>query len=398
MENITDLSVNFTTTSMEQLNATLNTTVIKEQFYVSLDWVDYTELTLLGLIVLIAAPGNGLIILVQMKTKDKISTDIIVAAIAVFDLLDSVVNVPFNVMTAALKEKSNSLLFCKFSAFCAFWTALSSSAFIGILAVDRYFLTCLPHFTKYNKTIARNVCFVTPFITAFISSPYFFFISYEEVTRKCYPSNPSFIEKFNPVLILIILLDFVVITVLYAKIAIMLRKRNMKRQKGCQFNSIAITNTAIEESSHTTVLSSGNTNSISIEDIGNENLPEENLGKGEFPSHKITGGIFKEKDMENVIPHSKSVTKTVNDSSNKTSERSLKKITILVFLISVTYMLSWTFGSVVIITGNYVGRVLSQLLYLGRRANIVTNPILFICMSTKFRATAKKIICGRCYK
>lgn len=91
----------------------------------------------------LAASGNGIIILVERKNKCKTSTDWLVSCMAANDLAFAIINIPIHVVLQLGSWKSlGSDGLCKVHAFVEKWTVYSSTLLLCTVALDRYWKTC----------------------------------------------------------------------------------------------------------------------------------------------------------------------------------------------------------------------------------------------------------------
>ena len=386
----------------------------------SLDWIDFVELTCLFAFVLIGTPANALTFVVQCWIPDKVSTDILIAGLALVDFFNSTVMTPFNLVLSGYKMAIFSTPFCRSMSFSAHLTALSSAAFIGALALDRYMLSCRPFNQWYSKQVAKRVCVIIPLSVGVLACPILFMLNKVEGKLTC--TFPEHLQIVNTVISNIILLliasDFIIIIVCYSNIALLIRKQNKARVKrmgsridrdrlstGTWFGSTGnqcqtsttdtedvVLHKATQDNKHTTV-----------NENANDDEPVELSGNRDTVSCVKQEGANDDKDKNSSI-NANSVTKPTNmtntvQTTHVTTKHFKQKdqanrTTGFLFLISLIFMISWSLGVIFVIYGQVLSRVLQQLLHLGIRVNVVTNPLLLMLMSSKFRRNLKQQVCG----
>lgn len=397
-----------------------------------LDWVDNTELILLALMGVFGTPGNGLIVLVQLRTQDKISTDFLVATMATFDLIDSSLNTIMGMLHTGLRAVVLSAVFCPAVVLLMYWTAMVSALFIGFLAVDRYLLTCHPLNTVYTVHKAKILCAFMPLLGIGLSIPYAQVTFFNTDIALCDFSQDAmgeFVFKtWSQVVVLIILLIFIVTSIAYFKIALKLRSRVQKSQSKPKRTKKRDESNISEQMVGMSDASDNHTPSaVSVKDveISNIEIPRksahqhqeldddystsvittdteatvENHEAFEENTNTVSGNIVNDETCQDktviTTDGRNHINKEKKSNNQKMKEKVMNRTTRILFFISLIYMVSWATSSFLLVTKFNIFRPVQRLMYLFRRVNIVTNPILFICMSSKFRDGVKKICSHR---
>lgn len=354
-----------------------------------LDWVDYTEMAVLAVMGLLGTPGNGLIILVQWKTKNKIGTDLLVGTMALFDFFDSSVNTVMAILYAGFTKLIISTMFCKFLVMMVYFTAVTTALFIGVIAVDRYVLTCKPLNKVYTMRVTKFLCYFPAVIGGIFSLPHFIVVEYNPNILRCkYLENSTgyFVSSiWNGVTVILVAGVFILTSIAYLNITLMLRRRMKRRLKASEafvlpqikINSTDIDNTSISSSS------------VKESNVTGPNVYDKTVSKFRSPTTFKTIPMTEDRCGQSK-PTNAQVMDTQRTRCQRMKEKTMNRTTKVLFFISLIYIISWATSSFVLMTNFNTNRVVQRLLYLVRRVNIVTNPLLFVLMSSKFKEGVKK--------
>lgn len=382
-----------------------------ETFALRLTWIDYTEFGILLPMGVLGAVGNALVMLGLRRQPDTLSTDVLVMTMSVFEFLDSTVCTTLGVLHAVVRFYIFSSWLCITLTGFIFWTAVASAFFIGCLAVDRYMLTCWPLSSVYDKRIAKMLCFLATLVSCIFAAPSLLLVEYSQTTGKCQfiTDEQSYITIWNSVTVLTLLSIFVVTSFCYYKIAWTLRKRLKKRihERKWRETDANVSNSAVGFSSMhnvreettdrdsqtstpaatitgTSELTTKETEEVSIYTV------ERSMTKGLENDRKTKSGSLKPSDMKN--KYKQCITDGI-----KREESAMNRMTRVLFVIAAIYLLSWGTSSVLLIhvTGFNLHPALDRLMYLVRRVNIISNPLLFVCLSSKIKVSIQKILCGK---
>lgn len=386
------ISVKFsdTTTSCEYcFKEDLNISVVNETIATktSLDWVDLVEIVLHALVALSGIPGNVVVVLVQLKATDITSTDYLIANLAAVDLIDSSVIGALKVINIFSRDIA-STVYCKMYAFPGYWVGMLSASFIGALSIDRYLLACRPLSNNCIKTRPKLLCVGIYLLNFILSTPTIILREYDDALKECFYIFEKTINIYFMFLAMLILIDFTVVAVLYCKIALLLRRRMKKQEIKAKFTCKYKLGYSQDIHSNANLLThSGYVNSTQLE-IVSENTSVETRSTND------AGDFNHFKENQNSQVHYISQIGTPKDATISKSKKKLtNRTTLIIFLISVIYIVSYTIAAVVIVYKNRLGQSLYQLLPFIRKINNIANPVLFATMSSKFRKNAKRILC-----
>lgn len=384
-----------------------NTSQLKSYVF-ELNWRDYLEIGILLTMFILGAPGNGLIMLVQWRRKDNTSTDCLVTSMAVCDFLDSSVITVLALLNAGFRQYVASLWFCKLLKFFLYWAALASVFNIGTLAADRYILICWPLSRLYNKRAAKLVSVLVAVVSGVLALPALYFLSYNSAFVACVLEEGSqvLVGKWNAVLVTSVIIILILTIVAYCRIACELRKIPKKDTK---VRGLTLNLGAKNELEKT---ATGIATMQTLRSNKKVELNEKQSSLNRIPADLSAARRINEADVENIREtrqlSPKPVTVRSTSSLHSANDTRLQKVqardprrfrqvdidrmTIALFSITVIYIISWGTPSILLITNYNMHPAFQRLLYLFGRSNIVTNPLVFILLSSKFRANARKVL------
>lgn len=179
-------------------------------------------------VVLIAGlPGNIFVILVQINTKDKTTTDWFVTFLAISDVLSLVVNIPIYIIIVADKwQNVGSQFGCKFHHFVIAFTFITQTIIVACNAVDRLWKSVYVHqiFTPKKAIYSGVMSFAFSTLVGTITT----FTAGNNILGQCI-LDPS--KKFLQLIVYLIILTVVAISSLaivvsYTRILMIVRARN----------------------------------------------------------------------------------------------------------------------------------------------------------------------------
>ena len=374
-----------------------------------LEFVDYFELTCLVIMGFLGAMGNGLVVLVQVRSTDIISTDLLVATMAAFDFFDSTINTSLTFCNTGFREFVLSTTYCQLLNLFVNWTAISSAMFIGAIAVDRYFLTCRPLSTCYNMRVTSGICVLIPTLAIALSVPPALALHIHPFVYYCYFTEigKEILNIWNKVVVIIVFSIFIITSIGYFKIALLIRNRVNSKKGDMRRSTISgeTATTVIATSSSVSNENDGNVNAeklkrsdtssinttvtpdriiLTEQHVTNDNAEQENVKVLVFFDDSVNKKQRKRKQRQR-----KSET-TSADQRHK--EAAMNRITMVLFTISLIYVIAWSTSATLLLTNFNIDPTAGRLLYLFRRVCIVTNPALFIFMSSKFKDGARKML------
>lgn len=366
---------------LSDLNTTMSPVAINIE--TKLDWIDYTQIAGLSLVAMFGIPGNALLVLVQYKSTEMSSADYLVANLAIVDLIDSSAMVGMQIYTSATRGAIPSILFCRFMAYLAYWTGISSAIFIGTLSIDRYLLTCRP-FTNYSKKASKFQSVYIHLASLIICLPTFIFQEYNDATKTCaYTLPKTFMDVYFMSLAILFVVDFNVVAVLYSKIAYKLRMQLKKRE--AVVKSLSKSTKQDFKVKEIICKTRSRTGFSDIDKVDCQNTSENaNRAGDEMASRQYSC-------IHNTTP----VYNEATVSSTKVRKKATNRATLIIFLMSVIYILSFAIVSMIIFFKKSLGRAFYQLVPLVQEAKNIANPVLFVSMSSKFRNNVNRTVCRR---
>lgn len=340
------------------------------------DYLDILEIGILGAIGLIAAPCNFVLILVQLQLKEKASTDYFITTLAAFDLFGATFNVAMHLMHTGLKKYVLSPVFCKLMVYGAYFVSFESAFLIGAIAVDRFIMAILPLNKIYNAQIAKIVCICLSVTSCCLTLPYFFLLTMHPTLFYCayVEGVATLMDWWNRGLIFLIALTFVTVITSYLSIAVMLIRRHTQ----------AVRSKATKAKLNISCVDNSDTMGFTVKETSKEVTSGPQMAADRpLPNNSLSG---------NEARPCKSKEKAAKK-DQKEKARTMQKVTMIMFLISVMYMISWGAASSVIATNFTLPPEYSRYAHLLRRSTMVSNPILYMSLSSKFKSTAKRLFC-----
>lgn len=128
------------------------------------------EICILCVIFFRAAPGNVLVILVQLKNKTKSSTDYFVMTMAAFEFICSTVNVFLQIIKIPLTTRLTTA-FCRLYIYTSYTTSTSSALLLATIAIDRYLKTCRSLVQACKADAAKKICIAIAFASVIFPTP-----------------------------------------------------------------------------------------------------------------------------------------------------------------------------------------------------------------------------------
>lgn len=403
-------------------------------------WARNLELCYLLLISLLGIPGNSLIISVELKNKHKVSVDYYVTAMAVFELICSSINVFSQAIgkTKMIWLEIASTAYCKCFVFTGYMSSMSTPFLLAAIAVDRYLKTCYPVRAQYNVKKAKYVCISVTVGSVLFAVPAvltFHLDNYKNCTHN--PNLKTLMDVWNKVLGFLVVGNFLIISFAYIKVFLLLRQRNKKRLSSNLQTQQLNLHAAVSRQHvsripfslrlkrwkrHCKVFPAKPLNENStFESRDQESIPQHpNLPPACVISEPICI-ISREKRkqkyitdkkysysnrVENIsknhyrqpcscaVPEVRSVWCEVPYRRFVLHQRTLNRTTLIMFLITLIYFITYGLSSVMVMS-NYsvLGKTIQSLSKTLKMINCVTNPLFFFVMSTKFRKSIMKSIC-----
>ena len=365
-----------------------------------LAWLRIVEITYLALILMFGTAGNILVILVELKNKIKYSTDYLVICMASIEVFCSTLNITRNILeqTPAIWKRVCCNEVCQISWYVGYTIGTASPLLLSAIAVDRYVLTCKPLIKSYNarsgKILAVSITIVCPLICI----PGIFGV-YADEMLQCLPTNDIIdLDKFNVFIIVFTLVSFIIITIAYVCVGRTIRRRNKtpittvnstddSRDSRTRLKLFSVRN-ILKRTYRVNPFQNSSRTGDSVE---LQHTPEKQntlCTTSLHPSSVQSVTLSKKDGKTEHVPQSGCSQERLNKS------KQMRKTTLIMFLIALTYGVTHASGWVLIVlpTDQATMDLLIHLTALFSLINCVSNPAFFFLLSAKFREIAKKIL------
>ena len=365
-----------------------------------LAWLRIVEITYLALILMFGTTGNILVILVELKNKIKYSTDYLVICMASIEVFCSTLNITRNILeqTPAIWKRVCCNEVCQLSWYVGYTIGTASPLLLSAIAVDRYVLTCKPLIKSYNarsgKILAVSITIVCPLICI----PGIFGV-YADEMLQCLPTNDIIdLDKFNVFIIVFTLVSFIIITIAYVCVGRTIRRRNKtpittvnstddSRDSRTRLKLFSVRN-ILKRTYRVNPFQNSSRTGDSVE---LQHTPEKQntlCTTSLHPSSVQSVTLSKKDGKTEHVPQSGCSQERLNKS------KQMRKTTLIMFLIALTYGVTHASGWVLIVlpTDQATMDLLIHLTALFSLINCVSNPAFFFLLSAKFREIAKKIL------
>lgn len=401
MESSTGTSTDF----LLENHTTERTVLASKQSLVPQVLIDL-EIAYLVCIAIISIPGNTLIVLLQLKNHDKISTDYLVMTMAIFEGLYTCcltpirlfVNFPNFWKTVA----SDALCRIEYSMLYVF--PMSSAWFLGVIAIDRYFKTCKPLFTGYTTGTAKKVCLAVSFSAIAIGIPALFTYELKENSDCDLNQEYSKLMFFVEFIVLsTIMIEFGVFVFTYTSIGLALKRRHAKKvlakltasHANESVNTVKSGNIFKRLKSKVSPLVRANVNEhLSV----NSNKSETN----DINVRTVSDIDDKSSGTDNTKgSNAVSMEKHADAERRKRllAEKALNRTTRIMFLLTVVRVVIWTVSLTATMARRFIDSTayaltVNKMSHTLPMFNCITNPVFFFVLSSKFRMDAKKLFTG----
>ncbi|XP_061174673.1 cholecystokinin receptor-like [Saccostrea echinata] len=346
----------------------------------------------LGILMLLGVPGNLTVLFVYLFKFDSSTHRTFIVALAIIDLVGSVVCMPFEIIEMNFQYTFYAVGACKFFRFNNTVVALTSVFLIIGLSFDRYRRVCRPLKTQMSVFKAKVFCCVAVIIAILFSWPVFFLIGtrhvrlpynvtgYDCSTDDRY-KNTIYPVVLNGVLFLLFVFAIIFLTVIY----ILIGKKVFKH---IRFR------TSIETTSLSSI-SSKKTSSTSLQSNGQQAVVLQKISNIASQSGDLTP-----KHSDYTVKFN-----PAKQSQTKGDPRSKTKITRIAFAICLAFILSYLPHLVITvwtaIKGGFIakpGPVTSAVLPIVTRSifiNNVVNPLIYGFLDRRFKRIVLKSLCKR---
>ena len=365
-----------------------------------LAWLRIVEITYLALILMFGTTGNILVILVELKNKIKYSTDYLVICMASIEVFCSTLNITRNILeqTPAIWKRVCCNEVCQISWYVGYTIGTASPLLLSAIAVDRYVLTCKPLIKSYNarsgKILAVSITIVCPLICI----PGIFGV-YADEMLQCLPTNDIIdLDKFNVFIIVFTLVSFIIIIIAYVCVGRTIRRRNKtpittvnstddSRDSGTRWKLFSVRN-ILKRTYRVNPFQNSSRTGDSVE---LQHTPEKQntLCTTSLHPSSVQSVTLSKKDGK-----TEHVSQSGCSQERLNKSKQMRKTTLIMFLIALTYGVTHASGWVLIVlpTDQATMDLLIHLTALFSLINCVSNPAFFFLLSAKFREIAKKIL------
>lgn len=389
-------------------------------------WAKWTVMTYLLFVMVFGVTGNGLLILVQTKNKNKTSTDYLIFAMAVVEFVTSSVYTSFNIcrQVNTVWKKLASAVLCKLLTFLGYQLGMSSIFLITAIAVDRYIKTCKPWNTTYTKKSAKTVSIAILLTGTLIGLP---IIPTHGVDKglNCVHKEP-FIRTYQRLMSLLTFIALVVDFCAYVNVGLEIRKRHRLRLKrwatlSYSDNSVSAPRTKAKSWRSITyrsgqkkvapadyknthyMNSTASTHIPSIANPAGTSTADEFTKEGDNHSQTSLDTI-KAMDQTEIIspPKQSNVLLSLKpcasgqiNSKRWREDLHLNRTTLTLFLITfvyvITFVLQWLFVIPVLTPLGPVPRYFAMFVNL---INCITNPLFIFGLNSRCRNEVRALICS----
>ncbi|XP_046548918.1 D(3) dopamine receptor-like [Haliotis rubra] len=376
----------------------------------------------LVILMLLGFVGNSIVCYVYLfKFQSVTTTSYFVVALAVLDLLNCITNIPFEIVDLRHNFTLGSSVVCKIMPLTVTFVSLASGTVLLAVAVDRYRKVChafRKQLTKSTAKLAILLCFV---LAAGISAPSVFLFGPRTVVlggdvngSECGVSESFEGSVFAVVYNGVQFLEFVVATVTIVVLYLLIW-RQISRQHKYLSTVTTSANTGRTFEVHVARSKENEDTSMSTGDlyISSSNDSEQgksisNVSKSQdstFPGNDSATTVQRQTNLEDAQQPSQSVDKDtvkVKDTPRSQREIQVRKTTLMLFLISLVFILSFL-PHLGIMAATVINKHLYDNLQGAQIAaynicqrsyfiNSASNPIIYSFCSVNFRRAVRDMI------
>lgn len=376
-------------------------------------WAGVVENFYLSVIMIVGIPGNVFILFSHKVNRDKTSTDYLIAVMAVFEIFCSSVNAFGKIIqNTAVWTLFATDTVCRVNQVFLYMTSFASSYLLAGIALDRYFKTCHPLKNIYTIKQSKIICFLASLASVLTGCTTL--VTFELDDKLVCTIAEQYIDfqlKWDMAVISSTGIVFVIFIFSYVSIAIELHRRIRlrKRQitqlgdKSSTFSKKFKVPSAIKKYSKSKV--EPDRNLTEIDKNTNFVIETRHLGTGKT-SVQFSYATTSQSQNQSSVQDQRSDnadqdTKTNTAGSSKVSvsrnqtymEQTVNRTTLIMFLLTLIYAITYAIVNTCVMTTNQLlGDVMQKLCKSLLMLNCISNPVLFFCMSSKYRSTAKELI------
>lgn len=193
------------------------------KFFVVPEWLVHFNFSLLLVFAIFGCVGNGLVVIVNLKHRNKKSTNVLVLGVALFDFICSSITIPVFVLQTErdIWSSVSSTTLCKIHFFIIYTTTISTSLYLLAISVDQFIKICRPLSTFLTIREVTAFSFGVPLLAATLSTPMFEIVElrHSEIDCERKRNREHVWNAINGILVLAFLVMSIVTSVAYAKVA-----------------------------------------------------------------------------------------------------------------------------------------------------------------------------------
>lgn len=345
------------------------------------------RLVFVSIMMLLGVIGNTLVLYLFTFKFPKSNHRIYILCLAVLDMIACSICIPA-VIAGTITITCNSAVACTLIEFLFYFNSSGSGLILVVIAVDRYKKICYPLGKQMNERMAKIACSIAIVISVLIAwpAPILYLIS----IRKNYDDVNRYGLYFYGILLLVVFGSFVTLIVLYSFIGHRLWKQAKARSK--------LLNPTIQGAASSSGSGTDNSNTVSTGTMG---------------KHASSGAEMTKENTIQMQPLSENNEETTNhpitpkkfqnkvDPKNNTRAKKTRKTTLMLFMITVIFIVSFVPHLALRITAflnkNFLDHMTfaEALLYhtfvYSFFINNMANPIIYGFCDPRFRREVRKI-------
>ncbi|XP_067663503.1 orexin receptor type 2-like [Haliotis asinina] len=376
----------------------------------------------LAILMILGFVGNSIVCYIYLfKFQSVTTTSYFVVALAVLDLLNCITNIPFEIVDLRHNFTLGTSVVCRIMPVTVTFVSLASGIVLIAVAVDRYRKVCHAFSKQLTNSTAKLAILVCCLLAACMSAPSVFLFGPRTVVlggdvngSECGVSESFEGGVFPVVYNGVQFLEFVVATVTIVVLYVLIWCRITRQQKYVSTVTTS-TNPGRATGVHVARSSEDEDTSMSTGHLYISSSNDSEQGKGISIISKSDDSTFSGKDqvtalqrhtnLENARQQSQSDetgTMKMKDTSRSQREIQVRKTTLMLFLISLVFILSFL-PHLGIMTATVINKHLYDNLHGAQIAaynicqrsyfiNSASNPIIYSFCSVNFRRAARDMI------
>ncbi|XP_062616277.1 probable G-protein coupled receptor No18 [Saccostrea cucullata] len=386
---------------------------------------DLIVIGMLAVFSVIGIIGNGIVIFVYTKKKDKLTSSVFILGLAVYDFLTCSIIIPYTACMIYLRFMILYDALCKIYMFLLTFSVPLSAFLMVAIAVDRYLCICHPFLHLLNKTRARAVIgLLTVFacvlgilscisysvymyadsspgefsnctdathskdgiIHQTISTPY----QQEEYTGQCnYPGTivgMAYLITWQKIYSSFYLISLIIVLLLYTMIYYSVTRRRSNRRKQKAMNNISLKASLKEPPKQNTSSPTSSFTVLSAND-NNENAKEQKILQVEIGDNGVSSRPVENADETSPLQQQQAHKNHHHHHIKDHDTIANIKTALMLFIVAVVFIIAF-FPAWLMALGAVNHNNIVFYMYF---AYNVTNPIIYAFMNPTFRSDVKKI-------